>query len=202
MEKLWTFFPLKCNGGDGGAIAQYFHCSHIKNRMWSIYFELIIFPAADSSSAFNQIERKRAKKKFVNMCECIHESIERKHSVPFRLIDIYFCEFYDNAFDVWIWRMATALRVTQTHSLTEREKNSHLSNFIYWCWVCESSSSSLFFFVWFLIDWFLCVDSCIRESERMKDYSSVIRKTESDETMRKTFRFRITFAFQLLTNGK
>lgn len=88
-----------------------------------------------------------------------------------------------------------------THSLTHREKKIHIYQILFTDVEFVNEASLLSFF-WFLIDWFLCVDLCIRESERMKDYSSVIRKTESDETMRKTFRFRITFAFQLLTHGK
>lgn len=89
------------------------------------------------------------------------------------------------------------------HTHSQREKKIHIYQILFTDveFVNRASLLSVFFFR-FLIDWFLCVDSCIRESERMKDYSSVIRKTESDETMRKTFRFRITFAFQLLTNGK
>lgn len=90
---------------------------------------------------------------------------------------------------------------TDTLTHRERKKFTFIKFYLLMLSLWIELLFSLFFF-WFLIDWFLCVDSCIRESERMKDYSSVIRKTESDETMRKTFRFRITFAFQLLTNGK
>lgn len=155
------------------AIARYAIVRSSKNRMWSIYFELIIFPASDSSSGI-QSNRKM----WICASAFTNQSNANIHS-SFWLIDIYFCEFYDNAFDVWIWRMATAMRETwRTNQPTsERTKKSHLSNFIYWCWGCESSTDHFFlsfsigFFLFFglwLIDFYALIRAFVREKERRR----------------------------------
>lgn len=162
MEKLWTFFPLQCNRG-GDAIAQYFHCSHIKNRMWSIYFELIILPATDNSSAFNQIEKKRAEKK---NCEYVRVHSRINRTQTFSSYSTYRYLF------LWIlWQCIWCVNLTNgnsaashTDTLTHREREKiHIYQILFTDveFVNRASLLSVFFLVfdwlifmrWFVHSW-------------------------------------------------
>lgn len=142
-----------------------------------------------SSCIFNQIE------KWLCACVCVRErkqcesAFENQSNVNitssfsiyrYSFFLFHFVKFYDNAIDVWIWRMAI-----WDECSAEREKSKFTFikflftgvEVVHWKWNRFFFSSLRFRFVCvcvtyflladFLIDWFLCVGSC----SRMKDYS-------------------------------
>lgn len=188
MWKMMSGFHFSCSLSVYWWRRRRHHCSLITNWMWSIHFELIIFPAANECVArerapsSNQIENIS-----VRICATAFDSIERKHTVPFSTYRYLFlwilwqcnwCVNLTNGNTNMRCKYSFTLAHTQTHT---HSNYSHLSNFIYWCWGCATVhgawnilfppfglSSTKFFLSLhslFLIDWFLCVDLCIRENE-------------------------------------